>query len=119
MPSVDLGQSHLFEILACSNPSKPTRLPGGQTEDKFDRIFQLHAILSARRTPLPLEDLMAPQVAYLYAAFDPATAAEKKEEYRRELLNYCERDTWAMVVVARRLMGKGRPEVAPLTAPTQ
>ena len=27
--------------------------------DKFDRIFQLHVILSARRTPVPLEDLMA------------------------------------------------------------
>jgi predicted DNA-binding transcriptional regulator YafY len=27
--------------------------------DKFDRIFQLHAILSSRRTPIPLEDLMA------------------------------------------------------------
>ena len=27
--------------------------------DKFDRIFQLHAILNARRTPVPLEDLMA------------------------------------------------------------
>jgi len=27
--------------------------------DKFDRIFQLHAILAARRTPIPLEDLMA------------------------------------------------------------
>ncbi len=27
--------------------------------DKFDRIFQLHAILSARRIPMPLEDLMA------------------------------------------------------------
>lgn len=27
--------------------------------DKFDRIFQLHAILRARRTPVPLEDLMA------------------------------------------------------------
>ncbi|HWL64248.1 MAG TPA: YafY family protein [Steroidobacteraceae bacterium] len=27
--------------------------------DKFDRIFQLHAILSARRTPVPLENLMA------------------------------------------------------------
>jgi predicted DNA-binding transcriptional regulator YafY len=27
--------------------------------DKFDRIFQLHAILSARRTPIPLEDLLA------------------------------------------------------------
>jgi predicted DNA-binding transcriptional regulator YafY len=27
--------------------------------DKFDRIFHLHAILSARRTPIPLEDLMA------------------------------------------------------------
>jgi proteasome accessory factor C len=27
--------------------------------DKFDRIFQLHAILSTRRTAIPLEDLMA------------------------------------------------------------
>ena len=27
--------------------------------DKFDRIFQLHAILSARRTPVPLETLLA------------------------------------------------------------
>jgi proteasome accessory factor C len=27
--------------------------------DKFDRIFHLDAILSARRTPIPLEDLMA------------------------------------------------------------
>src|SRR5215510_4470174 len=26
--------------------------------DKFDRIFQLHAILSSRRTVIPLEDLM-------------------------------------------------------------
>jgi predicted DNA-binding transcriptional regulator YafY len=27
--------------------------------DKFDRIFQLHAILAARRTPIPIEDLLA------------------------------------------------------------
>jgi proteasome accessory factor C len=27
--------------------------------DKFDRIFQLHTILSSRRTAIPLEDLMA------------------------------------------------------------
>jgi len=27
--------------------------------DKFDRIFNLHAILSARRTPIPAEELMA------------------------------------------------------------
>jgi proteasome accessory factor C len=27
--------------------------------DKFDRIFQLHAVLASRRTPIPLEDLMA------------------------------------------------------------
>jgi len=27
--------------------------------DKFDRIFQLHTILASRRTPVPLEDLMA------------------------------------------------------------
>src|SRR6202000_3319290 len=27
--------------------------------DRSDRIFQLHAILAARKTPIPLEDLMA------------------------------------------------------------
>jgi predicted DNA-binding transcriptional regulator YafY len=27
--------------------------------DKFDRIFQLHAILAGRKTAIPLEDLMA------------------------------------------------------------
>jgi hypothetical protein len=54
-------------------------------------------------------DGTAAQVAYLYACFDPATTAKKKEEYRRELLRYCERDTWAMVMVAWRLLGKGRP----------
>ena len=27
--------------------------------DKFDRIFQLHAILAARRTPIPMEELTA------------------------------------------------------------
>ena len=27
--------------------------------DKFDRIFQLHTILAGRRTPIPLEDLIA------------------------------------------------------------
>ena len=27
--------------------------------DKFDRIFQLHAILASRRTPISLEQLMA------------------------------------------------------------
>jgi predicted DNA-binding transcriptional regulator YafY len=32
---------------------------GRSDVDKFDRIFHLHAILSARRTPIPLEDLMA------------------------------------------------------------
>jgi hypothetical protein len=27
--------------------------------DKFDRIFHLHAVLAARRMPIPLEDLTA------------------------------------------------------------
>ncbi|MEO6080902.1 MAG: WYL domain-containing protein [Steroidobacteraceae bacterium] len=31
----------------------------GYDVDKFDRIFQLHAILNGRRTPIHLEDLMA------------------------------------------------------------
>jgi hypothetical protein len=39
------------------------------------------------------------QVAYLYAVFDPATTGEKKEEYRRDLIKYCGRETLAMVEV--------------------
>lgn len=35
------------------------RQTAGFYMDKFDRIFHLHAILSARRTPIPLEDLLA------------------------------------------------------------
>ena len=50
------------------------------------------------------------QVAYLNAVFDPATTGEKKEEYRRDLLKYCERDTWAMVEVAWHLGRTGRPD---------
>lgn len=48
-------------------------------------------------------------VAYLYAAFDPETTPERKAQYRRELLRYCKRDTWAMVEVAWFLERKGRP----------
>jgi predicted DNA-binding transcriptional regulator YafY len=44
--------------LAQSDPS-PTACRSRRTVDKFDRIFQLHTILSSRRTAIPLEDLMA------------------------------------------------------------
>jgi hypothetical protein len=54
-------------------------------------------------------DGTAAQVAWLYAVLDAGTTGEKKEEYRRELLRYCERDTWAMVEVAWCLLRKGRP----------
>ena len=57
----------------------------------------------------PVADGTAAQVAYLYAAFDPHTTAERKQEYRRDLLKYCQRDTWAMVEVAWHLQRRGRP----------
>jgi len=38
-------------------------------------------------------------------AVDPATSPERRTEIRQALLDYCERDTWAMVVLLRRLRG--------------
>jgi hypothetical protein len=56
-----------------------------------------------------VSDGTAAQVAYLYAAFEPTTTPQQKETYRRELLKYCQQDTWAMVEVAYHLQRKGRP----------
>jgi hypothetical protein len=56
-----------------------------------------------------VSDGTAAQVAYLYAVFEPGMTAERKEQYRRELLKYCARDTWAMVEVAWFLQRRGRP----------
>ncbi len=44
---------------ALERPDKDYNKNGAAGVDKFDRIFQLHAILSARRTAIPLEDLTA------------------------------------------------------------
>lgn len=52
------------------------------------------------------------QVAYLYAALEPVATEEKRNAYRRDLLEYCKRDTWAMVEVAWHLRRKGRPPSA-------
>lgn len=52
-------------------------------------------------------DGTAAQAAYLYACFDPATTAERKEQYCQDLLRYCERDTWAMVLLAQHLQNGG------------
>jgi hypothetical protein len=51
------------------------------------------------------------QVAYLYAAFDPAVAQDRKADLERKLLAYCRQDTWAMVEVAYFLAQAGRPIV--------
>ena len=49
------------------------------------------------------------QVAYLYAAFDPAVSQDRKADLERKLLAYCRQDTWAMVEVAYFLAQAGRP----------
>jgi hypothetical protein len=54
-------------------------------------------------------DGTAAQVAYLYAVFEAGMTEERKEAYRRDLLRYCERDTWAMVELAWHLQRRGRP----------
>lgn len=45
------------------------------------------------------------QAAFL-EAIDPATNAQRRWVLEEALLAYCERDTWAMVEVARRLVGE-------------
>jgi hypothetical protein len=60
-------------------------------------------------------DGTAAQVAYLYAAFDPGTTPQRREQYRQALLRYCKRDTWAMIEVAYHLQRLGRPDSASLT----
>lgn len=44
------------------------------------------------------------QAAFM-EAIDPATSPERRWALDEALLAYCERDTWAMVVVARKLVG--------------
>jgi Domain of unknown function(DUF2779) len=51
----------------------------------------------------------AAQVAYLYAALEPTTTPERRARLRRELLQYCRLDTWAMVEVAHFLERRPRP----------
>lgn len=46
------------------------------------------------------------QAAFL-EAIDPATSAGRRWALEEALLAYCERDTWAMVEVARKLVGEG------------
>jgi hypothetical protein len=51
------------------------------------------------------------QAAYL-AAIDPATTAGRRDELGAKLLDYCERDTLAMIEVEKALLG-GAPEMSP------
>lgn len=48
------------------------------------------------------------QEAYV-KAIDPSVSLERREELRKRLLTYCGLDTWAMVVLAWFLEGRGRP----------
>jgi len=54
----------------------------------------------------------AAQLAYV-EGIASATPAERREELRRRLLTYCTLDTWAMVVIAWHLEGRGRPTTPP------
>lgn len=55
-----------------------------------------------------VQDGTGAQEAYVNA-IDPNTPPERKEELRKRLLTYCGLDTWAMVVLAWFLEGRGRP----------
>lgn len=51
----------------------------------------------------------AAQVAYLHAALEPSTTADRKADLELKMRAYCRQDTWAMVEVAAFLAGAGRP----------
>ena len=56
-----------------------------------------------------VQDGTGAQVAYLQSCFDAELTPRRKAELRRNLLAYCEQDTWAMVEIGYFLEGKGRP----------
>ena len=49
------------------------------------------------------------QIAYLEAALNPETTANRKTELDKKLRIYCRQDTWAMVEIAYFLAQAGRP----------
>lgn len=55
-----------------------------------------------------VQDGTGAQDAYI-EAINPDTTAVRREELRQRLLTYCGLDTWAMVVLAWFLEGRGRP----------
>jgi predicted RecB family nuclease len=77
--------------------------------------FSIKAILPTVAPDLDYGELeevqhgTAAQVAYLYAALEPTTTPARREALRRELLQYCRLDTWAMVEVAHFLERRPRP----------
>ncbi|MEQ1802616.1 MAG: DUF2779 domain-containing protein [Gammaproteobacteria bacterium] len=49
------------------------------------------------------------QVAYLYAALDPAVTPARRADLETKLRRYCQQDTWAMVEIAHFLAEGERP----------
>lgn len=49
------------------------------------------------------------QVAYLYAALDPAVTPARRADLEAKLRRYCQQDTWAMVEIAHFLAEGERP----------
>lgn len=69
--------------------------------------YSIKAVLPALLPDLSYKDLevqdgRAAQRAWL-EAIDPATSLEKRARLKEAMLRYCERDTWAMVVLVRSL----------------
>ena len=64
---------------------------------------------------LDVRDGTGAQAAYI-EAIDPATTVERRGEIEAGLRAYCERDTWAMVVIAERLRGLSSPPLIPASA---
>ena len=77
--------------------------------------FSMKKVLPVIAPDLDYEELeevqegTAAQVAYLYAALDPNTIADRKADLEAKLRKYCRQDTWAMVELAYFLTRSVRP----------
>ena len=68
-----------------------------------ERLLLIAGPHAAALVDLAVADGKAAQHAWREAT-NPATALLRRSELRQALLDYCERDTWAMVLLLRRLL---------------
>jgi predicted RecB family nuclease len=77
---------------------------------EFHGSFSLKAVLPAVVPEMQYDDMeiQEGQMASLQylRMIDPATTPEEKEKIKKDLLEYCAQDTWAMVRIREELLKK-------------